>query len=98
MLYKNKVKIIILTFYGKILFGGLPGRVFDVPSSCQDKNHDEIIEISQPAPSSCQIRIMNGPIRVVPCNKEYKAHRLRGGGVVLFSDVSRIAILYVTFV
>ena len=28
MLYKNKIKIIILPFYGKILFGGLPGRVF----------------------------------------------------------------------
>ena len=33
----------------------------------------EIIEISQPAPSSCQERIMNGPIRAVHSDKEYCA-------------------------
>ena len=31
---------------------------------------NEIIEISQPAPSSCQERIMNGPIRAVHSDKE----------------------------
>ena len=31
----------------------------------------EIIEISQPAPSSCQERIMNGPIGAVHRDKEY---------------------------
>ena len=33
---------------------------------------NEIIEISQPAPSSCQERIMNGPIRAVHSDKELK--------------------------
>ena len=32
---------------------------------------NEIIEISQPAPSSCQERIMNGPIGAVHSDKEY---------------------------
>ena len=32
---------------------------------------NEIIEISQPAPSSCQERIMNGPMGAVHSDKEY---------------------------
>ena len=37
---------------------------------------NEIIEISQPAPSSCQERIMNGPIGAVHSDKEWEKFRL----------------------